>query len=95
LKKNINIRLKTLYEKRRTFNFKCNIESLISILFEKLAIEEEKTNIDQTSLEKEKIEKNETNKKEKFDKNSQYRIISSNVNYNFLAILSYFSEFFI
>lgn len=95
MKKNINIRLKTLYEKRRTFNFKCNIESLISILFEKLAIEEEKTNIDQTSLEKEKIEKNETNKKEKFDKNSQYRIISSNVNYNFLAILSYFSEFFI
>ena len=95
MKKNINIRLKTLYEKRRTFNFKCNIESLISILFEKLAIEEEKTNIDQTSLEKEKIEKNETNKKEKFDKNSQYRIISSNVKYYFLAILSYFSEFFI
>jgi hypothetical protein len=92
LKKNINIRLKTLYDKRRVYNFKCNIENPISILLEKLNIEEEKINCEQNSLEKEKLEKNEINKKEKFerfDNNSQYRIISSNVNlinnfFNFL-----------
>ena len=89
MKKEINIRLKTLYEKRRTFNFKCNIESSISILLDKLALEEEKINGEQQSSEKEKnekIEKNETLKKEKFerfDKNSQYRIISSNVKFLF------------
>lgn len=92
MKKNINIRLKTLYDKRRVYNFKCNIENPISILLEKLNIEEEKINCEQNSLEKEKLEKNEINKKEKFerfDNNSQYRIISSNVNlinnfFNFL-----------
>ena len=80
--------MKTLYEKRRTLNFKCNIDSPINILLEKLAVEEEKINGEQSSLEKEKekSEKNETLKKEKFerfDKNYQYRIISSNVNFLF------------
>lgn len=86
MKKDINIRLKTLYDKRRTFNFKCNIESSISILLEKLGIEEEKINGEQqastSSIDKEKLEKFESLKKDKFerfDKNSQYRIISSNV----------------
>ena len=96
MKKSINIRLKTLYDKRRTYNFKCNIESPISVLLEKLTIEEEKINAnsDQTLLEKEKekekIEKNELNKKDKFerfDKNSQYRIISSNVNFFILILI--------
>lgn len=113
MKKEINIRLKTLYDKRRTFNFKCSIDSPISILLEKLTIEEEKINGEQennkekekekieareNSKEKEKennvfggnsnassgaiIEKKKDNKFERFDRNSQYRIISSNVEKN-------------
>jgi hypothetical protein len=99
LKKDINIRLKTLYDKRKTFNFKCNIESPISILLDKLTVvEDEKMGnvegvetvpeppvLEKAAVEKEKFEKNEMlGKKEKFerfDKNSQYRIISSNVIY--------------
>lgn len=75
--------MKTLYDKRRTFNFKCSIESQISVLLEKLTMEEDKINSDGSSNEKEKSEKLESGKKgkfERFDRNSQYRIISSNVN---------------
>lgn len=84
MKKEINIRLKTLYEKRRIFNMRCNIESPISILLDKLSIDEEKINNEQVveKADKEKLDKNELLRKEKFekfDKNSQYRIISSNV----------------
>lgn len=92
MRKEINVRIKTLYGKRKVFNFKCNISFHLSVLIDKIAAEEDKCCGSAEQLEKEKAnEKNEKTEKldkfekmERFDKNSQYRLISSNVLFLFL-----------
>jgi len=80
LRKEINIRIKTLYGKRKIFNFKCNITSHISSLIDKIGAEEDKCHLNSDQKKKERNEKiDKFEKMEKFDKNFQYRFITSNV----------------
>lgn len=66
------------------FSFTVNIASPISSLIDKLIVEEDKANAGSEMLQSEKIDKlergeNKNTKNDRFDKNLQYRLISSNV----------------
>lgn len=73
----IKVNLKTLYGERVLHSFNVNINEKLSVLVERLLIEAEKLKSDKLYEKTEKIEKLDRKDKKRWQKNYQYRIISS------------------